>query len=153
MRIKRSTPPPGQSSGLNSKRNSDFQISDFPPLDDLFHQILDLIEKEPTRDRQTNADLSMNEVVFEVDRDGTRYTLMRSTPISEQGEVNLSPREKVIVRLVADGMTNKTIAAVLDISPWTVATHLRRVFTKLAVNSRAEMIARVLVDGLLDSRE
>ena len=95
----------------------------------------------------------MNEVVFEVDRDGTRYTLMRSTPISEQGEVNLSPREKVIVRLVADGMTNKTIAAVLDISPWTVATHLRRVFTKLAVNSRAEMIARVLVDGLLDSRE
>jgi DNA-binding CsgD family transcriptional regulator len=53
----------------------------------------------------------------------------------------LSPRERQIVRLVARGHVNKTIGAVLDISPWTVATHLRRIFAKLGVASRASMIA------------
>lgn len=57
--------------------------------------------------------------------------------------VILSPREKEIVRLVAKGLPNKTIAAILDISPWTVATHIRRVFGKLGVRSRAAMIAAV----------
>jgi len=56
----------------------------------------------------------------------------------------LSPREQEIVRLVAKGLPNKTIAAILDISPWTVATHLRRVFGKLGVRSRAAMIASLI---------
>jgi DNA-binding NarL/FixJ family response regulator len=58
-------------------------------------------------------------------------------------------RECEIVRLVAKGHCNKTIALVLDISAWTVATHLRRIFAKLEVSSRAEMVARALQDGLL----
>ncbi|MEZ4618345.1 MAG: helix-turn-helix transcriptional regulator [Caldilineaceae bacterium] len=65
-------------------------------------------------------------------------------------EVHLSPREQEIVRLVAKGYPNKTIAGVLDISPWTVSTHLRRIFAKLGVNSRAEMVASALVTGLVD---
>ena len=55
----------------------------------------------------------------------------------------LTPREHEITRLVAKGLPNKTIAGVLDMSPWTVATHLRRVFAKLGVNSRAAMVARL----------
>ena len=61
----------------------------------------------------------------------------------------LSPREQEIVRLVAVGLPNKAIAAVLEISVWTVATHLRRVFAKLEVNSRAGMVARAWATGLL----
>lgn len=53
----------------------------------------------------------------------------------------LSPREREIVRLVAAGHTNKTIAVVLDISLYTVSTHLRRIFAKLGVSTRAAMIA------------
>jgi DNA-binding CsgD family transcriptional regulator len=53
----------------------------------------------------------------------------------------LSPREQQIVRLVAKGHGNKTIGSVLDISPWTVSTHLRRIFAKLGVGSRASMVA------------
>jgi DNA-binding CsgD family transcriptional regulator len=56
----------------------------------------------------------------------------------------LSPREREIARMVANGYTNKAIAKVLDISSWTVSTHLRRAFGKLDVGSRAAMVARLL---------
>ena len=45
--------------------------------------------------------------------------------------------------MVAKGHTNQAIADVLGISAWTVSTHLRRVFAKLGVNSRAAMVAGV----------
>jgi DNA-binding CsgD family transcriptional regulator len=58
-------------------------------------------------------------------------------------QVELSPREQQIARMVADGRTNHAIAAALEISVWTVSTHLRRIFAKLAVSSRAEMVAHL----------
>ena len=45
--------------------------------------------------------------------------------------------------MVASGYPNKTIASVLEISSWTVASHLRRIFMKLNVSSRAAMAARL----------
>lgn len=54
----------------------------------------------------------------------------------------LSERELQIVELVAQGKANKQIAKKLKISEWTVSTHLRRVFSKLEVDSRAEMVYR-----------
>jgi DNA-binding NarL/FixJ family response regulator len=51
--------------------------------------------------------------------------------------------------MVAKGYPNKTIAAVLDISSWTVCTYLRRLFAKLNVCSRAAMVARLIEEGLL----
>ncbi len=56
----------------------------------------------------------------------------------------LSPREQEIARMVMKGYPNKTIAAVLDISVWTVGTHLRRIFTKLGVVNRAAMVAQLV---------
>jgi DNA-binding CsgD family transcriptional regulator len=55
----------------------------------------------------------------------------------------LSPREGQIARMVADGRTNRAIATALEISLWTVSTHLRRIFAKLGVGSRAEMVAHL----------
>lgn len=55
----------------------------------------------------------------------------------------LSPRECEIVRLVANDRTNKQISVTLGISVWTVSTHLRRIFAKLDVHSRAAMVAEV----------
>jgi DNA-binding CsgD family transcriptional regulator len=60
--------------------------------------------------------------------------------------VSLSPREQQIARMVAWGRTNQAIASSLEISVWTVSTHLRRIFAKLAVSSRAEMVAHLLAD-------
>ena len=46
--------------------------------------------------------------------------------------------------MVAKGYANKSIASVLDISSWTVSSHLRRIFSKLGVTSRAAMVAQLL---------
>jgi DNA-binding CsgD family transcriptional regulator len=54
----------------------------------------------------------------------------------------LTPRELQVVLLVAGGHVNKEIADQLRISEWTVSTHLRRVFAKLGVDSRAAMVFR-----------
>jgi DNA-binding CsgD family transcriptional regulator len=41
-----------------------------------------------------------------------------------------------VVRLVAEGLTNREVANQLYLSPHTVDSHLRRVFTKLDINGR-----------------
>jgi DNA-binding CsgD family transcriptional regulator len=95
----------------------------------------------------------LREIVFETELDGAHYTLVRAPVDSPHSDVSLSPRETEIVRLVSKGLANKTIALVLEISPWTVATHLRRVFAKLQVNSRAEMVARVYQEAIVEPGE
>ena len=44
------------------------------------------------------------------------------------------------MRFVAEGATNKEVAARLFLSPRTIDYHLRKVFTKLGISSRAELI-------------
>jgi DNA-binding CsgD family transcriptional regulator len=85
--------------------------------------------------------------------DGVRCLLVRLLPKTTRAQVFLSPREQEIARMVAEGYPNKTIAAVLDISSWTVGTHLRRVFAKLGVGSRAAMVARLLEEGLMNNQQ
>jgi DNA-binding CsgD family transcriptional regulator len=95
-----------------------------------------------------NADDSPR-VLLDLEVDGIRCLLVRSQPRTAADRVVLSPREQEIARMVAKGHPNKTIAAVLEISPWTVSTHLRRLFAKLGVRSRAAMVALLVEKRLL----
>lgn len=69
----------------------------------------------------------LNKVIFEADVDEVHYYLVRCPPRSNE-QINLSPREQAIAKLVAQGLPNKSIGNQLNISPWTVATYLRLIF-------------------------
>ena len=118
-------------------------------VQDWLEQILRQIGEKLETTRSLPLNGHVPEVVLEVRVNGVLYALTRSCPCFRLLEVSLSPREQEIARLVTQGMPNKTIAALLEISQWTVATHLKRVYTKLGVNSRAEMVACVLCHHLL----
>lgn len=61
----------------------------------------------------------------------------------------LSERETEILRLVAKGLNFDRISEVLEISPHTVVTHIKRIYRKLAVHSRAEAVYEAQSLGLL----
>jgi DNA-binding NarL/FixJ family response regulator len=74
-----------------------------------------------------------------VDNVGGR-TMERGTP----GLDSLSPREEEILRLLADGMTDREIGEALTISTRTVETHVSNILRKLDSRNRAEAARRYL---------
>jgi DNA-binding CsgD family transcriptional regulator len=116
------------------------------PEPDDSESIEDLVRRLVYKAQEANpaANPDPSSPVLVVDVDGFHYTLLRSQCTET---FHLSPREKEIVRLVAEGLPNKCIGAVLEISCWTVATHVQRIFSKLGVTSRAAMVARFIDPG------
>ncbi len=64
--------------------------------------------------------------------------LVRST--NHQGIELLSTRERQVIQHLAGGMSNREIAVALDLSPHTVKNYLFRIFDKLGVSSRTELL-------------
>lgn len=61
----------------------------------------------------------------------------------------LSPREREILQLLAEGKTNKEVAATLFISPHTVDTHRGNILEKLGLHSAAELILYAVRKGII----
>jgi DNA-binding CsgD family transcriptional regulator len=60
---------------------------------------------------------------------------------------DLTPQELQVARMVADGLSNKDVAAQLFLSPRTIDAHLRNVFSKLGITSRTQLARAPLGDG------
>jgi len=65
-----------------------------------------------------------------------------------KGLASLSPRERQILELLARGFMYKEIAQSLGIRVVTVNTHIRRIYAKLRVRSRAQAVARYVLKPL-----
>ncbi|MFZ0634173.1 MAG: response regulator transcription factor [Candidatus Acidiferrales bacterium] len=62
----------------------------------------------------------------------------------QKGLELLSQREKEVIRLAAEGMKNREIAAVIGVTEHTVSNYMYRIFDKLGVSSRVELIMYVV---------
>jgi DNA-binding CsgD family transcriptional regulator len=61
----------------------------------------------------------------------------------------VTPREREIATLLAQGLSNPEIATRLVLSPYTVQDHIKNLFEKTEVSSRQELVARVFLDEYL----
>ena len=82
----------------------------------------------------------------------TRKLIERSLPSESPIMATLTPREREILCLLADGLEQRDISDALLISPKTVGTHIEHILGKLGARSRAQAIAIAYQDGLMDSR-
>lgn len=81
---------------------------------------------------------------------------LKKTGERQQGEragVRTTPREIEIIQLLAQGKTNKEIAAQLGITVRTVETHRARIMLKLGFHSLAELIRYAMRHGIVSSQE
>ena len=74
---------------------------------------------------------------------------LRNEQQEQAADVDLSAREKDVLKLLVDGLSYKMISAELGISYETVHSHIKKIYKKLQVSSATEAVARSLRDGLV----
>jgi DNA-binding NarL/FixJ family response regulator len=67
--------------------------------------------------------------------------------VNSQGRNLLTPREQQVVALVADGLSNRGVAAELGLSEHTVKKYLFRIFDKIGVSTRVELVLYAVTSG------
>ena len=65
-------------------------------------------------------------------------------------ERSLSAREREVIQLVANGLSNRQIGKKLYLSEETIKTHMRKVIMKLLATNRAHAVAIAIRKGLID---
>ncbi len=67
--------------------------------------------------------------------------------VNSSGRFLLTPREEQVVALVADGMTNRGVAVELGLSEHTIKKYLLRIFDKVGISSRVELVLYAMSHG------
>lgn len=78
-----------------------------------------------------------------------RFAIQELAPPGYQLDLSLTKREREVLRLVAEGHTDREVAESLVISPRTVNRHLSNIFVKLDVPGRAAAVAYAIRQGLV----
>ena len=84
---------------------------------------------------------------------GYLHTLLAAIggqPDLSSAEELLSEREREVLQLIAEGLSNQELAARLFLSPHTIKVHTRNIYGKLGVSSRTQAVARARTLGILD---
>jgi NarL family two-component system response regulator LiaR len=90
-----------------------------------------------------------DELVVRVRRFVTRSARSKARRVASPEAPELTPREREVLDLLAQGLVPKEIATELSIAQKTVATHVQHLFEKVGVHSRSQLIARAYVMGLV----
>jgi len=67
--------------------------------------------------------------------------------VNSTGRSLLTPREEQVVALVADGLTNRGVASELGLSEHTIKKYLLRIFDKVGISSRVELVLYAMSHG------
>jgi DNA-binding NarL/FixJ family response regulator len=78
-----------------------------------------------------------------------KYEKLEPSEATTCAQKSLTPRQLQLLRLVAEGLTNKEIAANLNLSQFTVKNHLRRVMRQVEATSRYDAVDVVRASGHL----
>ena len=79
------------------------------------------------------------------DRDADGHSAQPNSRVMDP----LTARERDVLVMISQGFSNKRIARTLEISPETVKSHVKRIFSKLSVRTRTEAVFRAGSLGLL----
>jgi two-component system, NarL family, response regulator LiaR len=82
--------------------------------------------------------------------DGYVDPALMPTFLSRDSQDLLTPREREILQLLADGMSNADVAAKLFISQETVKSHVRHILAKLEADTRTHAVAIAIRDSIID---
>ncbi|MCM1225521.1 MAG: response regulator transcription factor [Lachnospiraceae bacterium] len=126
---------------------------------DQFNSVLfDII----TTERDINMHCRVEDVLFVPAVRALRKSMEGRTAVADaepenkldaNGDIELTSRERDIVRAIARGLSNKEIADKLFISPHTVATHRRNICAKLNIHSASGMTLFAIIHGLISLEE
>jgi DNA-binding CsgD family transcriptional regulator len=119
-------------------------------LESLIRQLIRQADRFQSRPDRRAAEQGGG-ILLDLEVDQVRCVLLRAELPRGPGLTRLSPRELEVATMVAKGRTNRAIAKALRISLWTVDTHMRRIFAKLQVSTRAAMVA-TMTGGPLDQQ-
>ena len=75
--------------------------------------------------------------------------LFRDFRPPEHAAYALTPHEVRLLKLLVEGHSYKTAASELDVTPYTVAFHLKHIYEKLQVHSKSEAVSKALRQGLI----
>ena len=107
-----------------------------------------LLHRDTPPERLAAAVAAVAEGVTVLDDDAADALLRRAAPGAGPVEP-LTPRELEVLRLLAEGLANKAVAARLEVTENTVKFHVNAIFGKLGVQSRTEAVVRATRLGLI----
>lgn len=76
-------------------------------------------------------------------------TIFRDVRPPEKAGYDLTPHEVRLLKLMVEGHSYKSAAAILHVTPHTVSFHLRHIYEKLEVHSKSEAVAKALRSRLV----